>query len=171
MEIKRFEGLIFKFPLLILAIMMSFCFCVGAVNADNSHLYVNTHGDDTWNGESPVYNSTTGNGPKATVKDAAANVAADGTINVAKGTYAEHGITVTSSMMIVGKNQRNTIIDGQQNQIFHVNPNVSLTLVNLTLKNAFDVHGGAIVNYGNLTLINCTSTTTLQYLTVPSTTT
>lgn len=156
MEIKRYEGLIFKFPLLILAFIISFCFCVGAVNADNSHLYVNTHGDDTWNGESPVYNSTTGNGPKATVKDAAANVAADGTINVAKGTYAEHGITVTSSMMIVGKNQRNTIIDGQQNQIFHVNPNVSLTLVNLTLKNAFDVHGGAIVNYGNLTLINCT---------------
>lgn len=156
MEIKRCEGLIFKFPLLLLAILMSFCFCVSAVNADNSHLYVNMHGDDTWNGQSPVYNSTTGSGPKTTVKNAAANVAADGTISVAKGTYAEHGITVASSMMIVGKNQHDTIIDGQQNQIFHINPYVSLTLVNLTLKNAFDVHGGAIVNNGNLTLINCT---------------
>lgn len=61
---------ILRIPLLLLVCVVLFSFGVGAVSAantsSNSTIYVSTDGDDTWDGLSPVYNTTSG--PKKTIK-------------------------------------------------------------------------------------------------------
>ncbi|MBP2044999.1 beta strand repeat-containing protein [Methanobacterium aggregans] len=138
-----------------------FSFGVSAVSAagtDNSTIYVNTQGDDTWDGLSPVYNTTSG--PKKTITNATGTVAVNGTVHIAQGTYNESGININQNMTITGENQDNTIINGQQsgNSIFYVGPGITVTITNLTLRNSTAFNGGAIYNQGNLTVTNCTLT-------------
>lgn len=87
-------------------------------------------------------------------------------IYVANGNYSgtnNRDITVNKILTICGNSRENTIIDAESlGRIFIMNSNAKLTLINLTLTNAFvtgdsDVYGGAIVNEGGqLTLINST---------------
>lgn len=132
--------------------------CAGTVSATGtSTIYVNTHGNDSWNGLSQAYNSKSHNGPKATVKNAIATVEDMGTIEVASGTYKENGININKNITIHG--QANTIVDGlNTDRIFTVNKGANLTILNMILINGKTINGGAIYNNGNLNVFNCSIT-------------
>ncbi len=161
-----------KIPLLLLGIVVLFSFGVNAASAANtsqntSQIYVNTQGNNTWDGLSPTYNNTTGSGPKATINNATGTVATNGTINIAQGTYNEYGINIDTNMTIIGENQKNAIINGTNSgPIFNIPSGVNLTINNLTLTNGNNYDGGAIYNDGTLTVNNCTFTGTPQQIMV-----
>ncbi len=120
--------------------------------ASNSTIYVSTHGNDTWDGQTAIWNGNSG--PKATISNATATTATNGTIYVANGRYGECCISLFRNITIIGEGQDQTIIDASgKNTIFTIPPGVTATLINLTLTNG---HYGAIWNYGKLNLINCT---------------
>lgn len=127
----------------------------GTVSATGtSTIFVNSHGNDSWNGLSATYNSTSHNGPKATLKNAIASVADKGTVEVASGSYKENGIYINHNITIYG--QPNTVVDGLNiDRIFTVNNGASLTLLNMVLINGKNINGGAIYNNGTLNVINC----------------
>ncbi|MBV1729408.1 MAG: DUF11 domain-containing protein, partial [Methanobacterium sp.] len=122
--------------------------------ADSSVIYVNaTGGNDNWNGQSQFWvNGTTG--PKKTINSGTTAVTANGTVNIADGTYSGTGnrdITLNKNMTIQGQSQNNTIIDGSgSRQIFVINNGVNVTMLNLTIQNArpSNTNGGAIQNNG-----------------------
>ncbi|CEA13738.1 hypothetical protein DSM1535_1404 [Methanobacterium formicicum] len=152
-----------KIPLLLLIGVVLFSLSVSAVSAantsSNSTIYVSTEGNDTWDGLSPTYNTTSG--PKKTITNATGTVTTNGTIYIAPGTYNESGITINKDMTITGENQENTIINGQQsgNSIFHILSGITANINNLTLTNGRTPLGGAIYkDGGNLTVTNCTFT-------------
>ncbi|MCE7698031.1 MAG: hypothetical protein K8E24_004075 [Methanobacterium paludis] len=154
-----------KIPLLLLGLMIFISFGLGAASAatpgDNSTMYVSTTGNDIWDGQSTTYNSTTGSGPKATIKNATTIVAENGTVYIAKGTYYESGININKNMNIIGESQSGTIINGQKsgNSIFTIASGVTVTITNLTLTNGTTTNvGGAIYNGGTLTITNSTLT-------------
>ncbi len=70
--------------------------------------------------------------------------------------YITEEIMIESDVVIVGNGEDNTVLDGQNlNRIFNIQEGVTLTLVNITLQNAFEnSNGGAILNNGNLILEN-----------------
>lgn len=160
-EMKTIKS--FKIPLLFFIGVILFSLSVNgasAVTTDNSKIYVNTAGSDSSNGQSAVYDGT--NGPKATIKNATGTVANQGTIYIAKGTYYENSIQISSNMIIIGENQANTIIDAQgKENIFNMTyrKGVHLTLINLTLKNGYAPGDGGAINNPNpdsvLNIINC----------------
>lgn len=129
--------------------------CAGTVSATGSStIYVNSHGNDSWNGLANSYNSTNHNGPKATIKNAVDTVQDNGIIEVASGIYRENGIYVYKDITIHG--QANTVVDGfSSDRIFTVNKSASLTITDMTLINGRNVNGGAIYNNGTLNVINC----------------
>ena len=157
----------FKFGLLFLGIVMIFFFSMNSASAmsigiptiNESNIYVNTNGNDSWNGLSPVYNNTTGSGPKLTVKNATGTVSSEGTVHIAPGTYTENGIIISNSMTIIGNTQKNTIINGNgTDTIFYIEPGFNISIINLTLTQGqnTDANGGAINNQGTLTITNST---------------
>jgi len=122
-----------------------------------STIYVNPHGNDSWNGLSAAYNSTSHDGPKATIKNATAAVANTGKIEVATGTYKENGIEINKVITIHG--QVNTVVDGlNTGRIFTVNDGANLTIINMILVNGKTINGGAIYNNGILKVFNCSIT-------------
>lgn len=131
---------------------------VSAVSGDK--IYVNTHGNDKWNGLSPKHTSGL-NGPKATIKNATGTVNQHGTVYVANGVYSENKIQITKSMNLMGTNKLFTIVNGKNSgRIFLISPNIQVTIQNLKLTrgNAGAENGGAIYNNGTLTVNNCTFT-------------
>lgn len=132
--------------------------CAGTASAtETSTIYVNPHGNDSWNGLSAAYNSTSHNGPKATLKNATAAVANMGKIEVASGTYKENGIYINKNITIHG--QANTMVDGMKtDRIFTINQGASLTIINMVLTNGKNINGGALYNNGTLNVINCSIT-------------
>ncbi len=129
--------------------------CAGAVSAaGTSTIYVNSQGNDSWNGLANSYNSTTHNGPKATIKNATAAVEDNGTIEVTSGSYTEYGISINKNISIHG--QGNTVVDGlSSDRIFTVNNGASLSLSGMILTNGRNINGGAIYNEGTLNVFNC----------------
>ena len=166
MELKTKNKKSIKIPLLLLIAVVLFSFSVNAANAanistNNSTIYVNNQGNDTWDGQSATYNGTSG--PKQTITNAISTVANDGTIYLASGTYYESNIQITSNMTIIGDNQQNTVIDAQeQGNIFYINDGISLTLVNLTLQNSANCaiwNEFGVLNITNVTFNNNIATT------------
>ncbi len=136
--------------------------------ANNTTIYVNTQGNDTWDGLSPIYN-TTGSGPKLTILNATSTVTDNGTIYIANGTYNQTGdynININKNMTLIGASQQNTIINANnQAQIFTIPTGVNVTIQDLTLTNgkapdgtsgSSGGNGGAINNSGTLKIINVT---------------
>ena len=85
METKN-KQITIKIPLLLLVGVVLFSFGVSAVSAagtDNSTIYVNTGGNDSWDGLNATYNGTSG--PKKTITNATATVAINGTVYIAHG--------------------------------------------------------------------------------------
>ena len=155
---------IFKISLLLIGISIIFSFGINAtVAANTSNMYVNSSsGSDTYNGLNSTWIGGL-NGPKATIKNATGTVKSDGTVHIASGTYKENNITINKNMNIIGENQKNTIINGQQsgNSIFTIASGVNLTIINLTLTNGTSNNGGGAINNiygGTLTVDNCSFT-------------
>ena len=152
---------LFKISLFLLGIGIIFSLGINTTTAANpSNIYVNgSSGNDNWNGLNSTYISGI-NGPKATITNATGTVKSDGTIYIASGTYNESNIQINTNMNIIGENQKNTIINGQQsgNSIFTIANGVNFTIINLTLTNNTAYDGGAIYNGGTLTIENSTFT-------------
>jgi len=156
METKN-KQITIKIPLLLLVGVVLFSFGVSAVSAagtDNSTIYVNTGGNDSWDGLNATYNGTSG--PKKTITNATATVAINGTVYIAHGTYNESGININHNMNIIGENQQNTIINGTNTDtIFYILTGVNVNISNLTFTQGESHYGGAIYNNGTTTLTNC----------------
>jgi uncharacterized repeat protein (TIGR01451 family) len=97
-----------------------------------------------------------------TISNAITWITAGNTVYIAPATYKEHGITIDKSINIQGENQATTIINAEQaDRIFYINYGLNVNIQQLTLtqgKTGRNGHGGAILNYGNLIVENCTFT-------------
>lgn len=137
-NIKRTFALLLSIIIIILAIYM-----IGAVSAS----------------ETTISNTTTG-GIKAVIGTASPN----DKVILNNGIYSgvnNREIDIAKNLTIIGKSKGNAIIDGQNvGRIFNINENVTVTLLNLTIRNGYVTnYGGAIFNKGNgLTITNCTFT-------------
>ncbi len=159
MGVKKKEFLLTFLLLGVFILFFSGVNSVAAAGASNTTIYVSTSGNDAWNGLSATYSSTTGNGPKKSINAAVTVVAVNGTIHVAQGTYNNNGISIDTSMTIIGANQQNTIISGSKTgTIFDIEPGVFVNLTKLTLSQGQNTIAGAINNYGTLTMDSCTLT-------------
>ena len=141
-------------------ISMVFIFSIGisTVAASPDTIYVNTAGNDLWDGQYATWNGTSG--PKLTIKNATATVISDGTIYIANGTYNETGISVyNKNINFVGESRDSTIINGEKKgRIFNVGAQgvtYTYSFTNLTFINGNSTSGGAIWNYGSTTITNC----------------
>ena len=146
---------------------------VNAVSADSSIIYVNgSGGDDSWDGQYAQWISGT-YGPKKSIKNATGTVTAGGIINIANGRYSGENntnIVIDKNMTIIGENRKNTIINGTNSaQIFSVQKGITVTIKNLTFVNGTATQnltfadknitaGGAVCNFGNLTIADSTFT-------------
>ncbi len=158
--------------LLVLILSMALLFCINTVSAaPGDTIYVNgSSGNDSWDGLSAIYNSTSGSGPKLSIKNATGTVNANGIINIADGTYTgvnNTNILIYKNMVIVGQSKTGTIIDAQNSgRIFYTpyRTGFDLSLINLTLRNGNSgvSSGGAIYDdngwdaHSTLNITNCT---------------
>lgn len=99
--------------------------------------------------------------PFKTIEHAITNSENDTTVYLNDGEYAGDGnrnITIDKSVTLIGKSQQNTIINGQSaERLFNVSSAGKLTLINITLLNAYSAgNGGAIYcEGGEINIINC----------------
>lgn len=148
-----------KIGLLLLGIGIMFSCSLNTISAaSTSNVYVNTHGNDTWNGLNSTWVKGTLNGPKATIKNATATVKSGGIVYIANGTYNENNIQINNDMTIIGSSQENTIINGgklagKPATIFTIIPGVNVNINNLTIENGYNYDGlGGAINNNNGTL-------------------
>ena len=145
--------------MLFIGIMIIFSYSVSNVAAaSGDNIYVNIHGNDSWNGQNPMWNGTSG--PKLSIKNATETVNNGGTVKIANGIYngaRNTNINIDKNINIVGQSKDSTIIDGNsKNWIFNVKPGIIVNISNLTLTNGkSSKNGGAIYNKGTLTVNNC----------------
>ena len=143
----------------LLLIVLALFFSLNTVSAaDNDTIYVANNGSDANDGFS-------WNTPKLSIQNATGTVNANGTINIANGTYKGEkntNIIINKNMTIIGDSQTGTIIDGEnKNWIFNIASGFNVLIRDLTLKGGNATlyphsNGGAIYNIGNLTVANCT---------------
>lgn len=147
------------FTMLFVGLIMILSYGVGNVSAaSGNNIYVNTHGNDSWNGQNPVWNGTSG--PKLSIKNATGTVNNGGTIKIANGAYTgakNTHITINRNMNIIGQSRDGTVINGNgKNWIFQIKPGITVNIGNLSLINGkTSKSGGAISNKGTLTVKNC----------------
>jgi uncharacterized repeat protein (TIGR01451 family) len=139
--------------LTIFAIMVSVSSVSAAPLPTASQVYVSTNGSDA--------NSGTVDSPYLTIQKGVDSISENGTVYIADGVYNGTGntnITISKNMNITGQSQTGTIINGTNtNWIFNINSGVTAIITNLTLTQGYKSgSGGAICNYGTLTMINCT---------------
>ncbi len=100
----------------------------------------------------------------STIQEAVDHAQSGDTIIIDPGTYTGTGnynIQINKDLTLIGSNDTNnpTIIDAQGlGYIFTITAGVNVTLQYLTLINGNTANGGAITNYGTLTINNCTFT-------------
>ncbi len=148
---------VFNLGLLFLGIALIFSVGVSSVSAANtSTIYVSMHGNNSWDGQSATYNSTTKSGPKATILNATGTVKSGGTVYIGNGIYKEHSITIQSNMKIMGKNWQNTQINAEElGNIFIILYGADVSITNISFVNGKSMNGGAIENNGTLKLNDC----------------
>ena len=138
---------------------------VNTVSADQSIIYVSDlTGDDSWNGESSIWDDLTMSGPKKSIKNATGTVTSGGTVNIANGHYLGENntnVTIDKNMTIIGESRENTIINGTGSaQIFTIQKGINVSIKNLTFVNGTATQnltltdknvtaGGAVCNFGN----------------------
>lgn len=132
---------------------------IGDVSANPGVIYVNdSSGNDSWDGESDVWDGIGTTGPKKSIKNATGVVSDGGIVNIADGVYGgeyNHNITLDKNMTIQGQSREGTIIDGTNAfLIFIIKSGQNVIIQNLTQANGYADAGGSIVNNGTLTLIN-----------------
>jgi len=146
--------------LICLLIFSAFVFAISpSFAADN--IYVGTQGNDSWNGQSAIYDSTTGDGPKATITSAINTVDNNGTVYIASGTYKENLNVYIKSVNLIGEDPETTIIDGQQKNgvLYFAGWDTihyyAMIISGLTLTNGKKDKGGGIYNdNGTIYLLN-----------------
>jgi hypothetical protein len=159
-NIQNVKNKLMIFTLLFIGLMVIFSYGVGNVSAaSGDNIYVNTHGNDSWNGQNPVWNGTSG--PKLSIKNATEAVNKGGTIKIANGLYngtKNTRINIDKNVNIIGQSKDGTIIDGNgKNWIFNIKTGITVNIGNLTLINGKSPNsGGAIYNKGTLTVNSCT---------------
>jgi predicted outer membrane repeat protein len=157
MKINRNSIKLVKIMLLLFGIAGIFAMGTNTTAAANTSVYVNTHGNNSWDGLNAKWNGTSG--PKATITNATGTVTSGGTVYVASGTYKENKININKNMSIIGSNQINTIIYGTNTgPIFNILSGSKVNILNLTLTNGTATNGGAISNNGILTVKSSTFT-------------
>jgi len=145
---------------------------VNTVSADQSIIYVSDlTGNDSWNGESSIWDDLTMSGPKKSIKNATGTIISGGTVNIANGHYSGENntnVVIDKNMTIAGESRGNTIINGTGSaQIFTIQRGINVIIKNLTFVNGTATQnltladknitaGGAICNFGNLTIVNST---------------
>ena len=124
-------------------------------------VYVNTAtGSDGNDGSSPAAGS--GNiGPKQTIGGGIDAVIESGTVNVAAGTYHEHGLHLSDTMNLVGAGAPTTIIDGDASgYVLEVSsaPSQRNTISGFTIQNGApagsDAGGGIYISRSHIVTIN-----------------
>lgn len=84
----------------------------------------------------------------------------DKVIYINSGVYTglnNTNLTIDSNVRLIGHNVNDTIIDAENlNNIFTINKGANVFLANLTFVGGYELyHGGAINNYGKLSIDNC----------------
>lgn len=75
-------------------------------------------------------------------------------IRIDSGVYMEH-LVIERNVALAGNGVENTILTGDFTQnVITVNPNVSLTLLGVTITGGNSAWGGAIINFGDTNLLN-----------------
>lgn len=151
-NITRLIVLILLFGLILIALS-----AVDAVSADSSMIYVNDSGG---NDDNDGFTWVTA---KLSIKNATGTVTEGGTVSIANGVYKgvnNTGITINKNMTIKGQSREDTIISGTDSaQIFQIQSGKNVTIQNLTFANGKSTaNGGAIYNYGTLTVKDSTFT-------------
>ncbi len=155
--------------LIILLLMFGFTVtmfsAIGAVSADQFTIYVGAGGNDAYDGQSAIWNGTSG--PKSTIKNATATVFDEGTIILANGVYTGSGnvnIGISKNVTIIGESRTGTILNGANSgPIFGITHGENVVIQNITFKDGSTVsystgYGAAITNDGNLIVDNCAFT-------------
>jgi predicted outer membrane repeat protein len=166
----------FKIPifLIIIMIMASFpgIYAINTTQQDNNvnigeisnvadgarTLYVSKNGTDRNDGLTPE-------NPKRNIENALATAKSGDTIKVGPGTYNTN-LQIHKNITLIGDNQNNTLIDGQQlHACVHIQ-SATVTIINFTIKNGrmdgssdYEVWtpgGGGICNMGELYIENST---------------
>lgn len=145
------------FLFILLAIALISLASIGDVSANPGVIYVNdSSGNDSWDGESDVWDGIGTVGPKKSIKNATGTVTDGGIVNIADGVYSgenNNNITLDKNMTIQGQSREGTILDGTNAaQIFLIKANITVILQNLTITNGNGSSGGAISNNGTLSL-------------------
>lgn len=148
--------------LILVLIFILFIFSYGSGNvsaAGGDTIYVNIHGNDSWNGQSSVWNGHSG--PKLSIRNATGDVNRGGTVKIANGQYygdKNTRIIINKNMKIIGESKTGTIINGNnKNWIFLIKPGINVNINNLVLINGRSSKaGGSINNYGTLIVTNST---------------
>ncbi|HSO26280.1 MAG TPA: hypothetical protein VLR54_06655, partial [Methanobacteriaceae archaeon] len=130
---------------------------IDGVSANTGVIYVNdSSGNDSWDGESDVWDGIGTVGPKKSIKNATGTVTDGGIVNIADGLYSGENnanITIEKNMTIKGQSREGTIINGSNSaQIFLIKSNITVIIQNLTITNGNGSSGGAIYNDGTLSL-------------------
>ena len=150
LKFHRSNFLIFVTIFIALAVIFSFGLCNVAAAAPGDIIYVNNSGG------SDSYDGSSWSSAKQSISSATVTVNTNGTINIANGQYTgtyNTNITINKNMTIQGQSETRTIINGTgTNWIFHINSGISVIINNLLLTNTTRNHGGAIFNFGNLTI-------------------
>ena len=162
------KGNLWSFALVFLGLVVIFAYGMGNVSAAGStsgdNVYVDTQGNDSWDGLSATHSGLTG--PKLTLQNATGTVNKDGTVNIANGYYSgakNNNITLSKNMNIKGQSQTGTTISGSgTNWIFYIPTGVNVTISNLSIINGTKSIkqnknlGGAIYNAGVLNVNDAT---------------
>ncbi|MGD0353402.1 MAG: choice-of-anchor U domain-containing protein [Dehalococcoidia bacterium] len=135
---------------------------IGSFSISIQTVYVNgaTGNDDTYDGSSPV--PASGNiGPKQTIAAGIGIVSDNGTVNVAAGTYHEHGLHLSETMNLIGAGALSTIIDANHNGfVIEVSsqPFQQNTISGFTIRNGApagsDAGGGIYISQAHIVTIN-----------------
>lgn len=148
----------------IISALLIICLFLGlaSVSAASSDIYVSPSGNDSSNNgtvDSPYHSI----GKAVNQSSNSSNV----NIYLDEGTYRGKGnnteivinkahISQGGSISIIGKGKDKTFIDGGTVEYFlDIKADSIVYLYNLTIRNCKSTNGGAILNYGNLSITNC----------------
>ena len=148
----------------IISALLVMCLFLGlaSVSAASSDIYVSPSGNDT-------SNNGTVDSPYQSIGKAVNQSSDSSNVNIYldEGTYRGKGnnteivinkahISQGGSISIIGKGKDKTFIDGDSASfLFDIRADSIVYLYNLTIRNCKNTNGGAILNYGNLSITNC----------------
>lgn len=131
--------------LIVLMVMGSFSgiYAVNAMKNNNQSVSIDKINNTSTNGTKTIYVSKNGTDrndgltpgkPKRNIVKALNAVNPGDTIKVASGIYQDN-LLIDKNITLIGNTQNNTILDGQGNKCIYINPGITVTITNFTIKN------------------------------------